>query len=198
MSEIYLNVKDGLRLWRGEERAGNKRAGFARLKNIHIFASLFKRRATKWMNINNVKIQTIIEAKFTEAIKKLTDNADSKATCDLFIQAYAETGELHIYDEYETLLDKIIIFEWVNSEESAFDEKVSAAMKPALAKLSSLFENPRFRKPFSISIVDDDFNVLEELLFIDDDTVRIDDPLLQNLDSELDSFLAGLLSDMPK
>ena len=36
----------------------------------------------------------------------------------------------------------------------------------------------------------------EELLFIDDDVLRLDDPLLKDLDADLDDFLANLLADV--
>ena len=51
-------------------------------------------------------------------------------------------------------------------------------------------------KPFSISLTDEDFSVIEELLFLDDETLRLDDPLLKNLDADLDEFLSELLSDV--
>ena len=51
-------------------------------------------------------------------------------------------------------------------------------------------------KPFSISLTDEDFVVIEELLFIDDDMLLLDDPLLKDLDADLDNFLAKLLADV--
>ena len=58
------------------------------------------------------------------------------------------------------------------------------------------FDAPRFLKPFSVSLTDEDFVVVEELMFLDDDLLRLDDPLLQNLDKDLDDFLAKLLPDI--
>ena len=51
-------------------------------------------------------------------------------------------------------------------------------------------------KPFSVSLTDEDFVVIEELLFIDDDMLLLDDPLLKDLDADLDKFLADLLADV--
>ena len=45
-------------------------------------------------------------------------------------------------------------------------------------------------KPLSVSLTDEDFVVIEELLFIDDDVLRLDDPLLKDLDADLDDFLS--------
>lgn len=116
------------------------------------------------------------------------------------MQADAESGELQIYDDEEHLIEKIVIFDWVNSneEENAFNKRVAASMKAVLTILSTknIFDAPRFMKPLSVSLTDEDFVVIEELLFIDDDVLRLDDPLLKDLDADLDDFLANLLADV--
>ena len=107
---------------------------------------------------------------------------------------------MQVYDEEENLVDKTIIFDWVNNseEESVFNKRVASAVKQALSALASknVFENSHFVKPLSISLTDESFVVIEELLFLDDDTLRLDDPLLKDLDADLDDFLAKLLSDV--
>ena len=116
------------------------------------------------------------------------------------MQADAESGELQIYDDEEHLIEKIVIFDWVNSneEENAFNKRVAASVKAVLTILSTknIFDAPRFMKPLSVSLTDEDFVVIEELLFIDDDMLRLDDPLLKDLDADLDDFLANLLADV--
>ena len=116
------------------------------------------------------------------------------------MQADAESGELQIYDHEEDLIEKIVIFDWVNSneEENAFNKRVAASVKAVLTILSTknIFDVPRFMKPLSVSLTDEDFVVIEELLFIDDDMLRLDDPLLKDLDADLDDFLANLLADV--
>ena len=116
------------------------------------------------------------------------------------VQADAESGELQIYDDEEHLIEKIVIFDWVNSneEENAFNKRVAASVKAVLTILSTknIFDVPRFMKPLSVSLTDEDFVVIEELLFIDDDMLRLDDPLLKDLDADLDDFLANLLADV--
>jgi hypothetical protein len=71
-------------------------------------------------------------------------------------------------------------------------------VKAVLTILSTknIFDVPRFMKPLSVSLTDEDFVVIEELLFIDDDMLRLDDPLLKDLDADLDDFLANLLADV--
>jgi hypothetical protein len=152
------------------------------------------------MSTNNAKVQSIIESTLASVIKKLATNESGDFISDLYVQADAESGEFQIFDEKENLLDKIVIFDWVNSEEMTFVEKVSLAVKATLTSLNAKnqFNYSCFLRPFSVSLVDESFIVTEELLFIDDDIYRADDPLLKDLDTELDNFLKALLSDPPK
>ena len=146
------------------------------------------------------QIQSVLESFLTSAIQKMVEDTKLNDISDIYLQADAESGELQVYDEEENLVDKTIIFDWVNNseEESVFNKRVASAVKQALTTLSAknIFENPRFIKPLSISLTDESFVVIEELLFLDDDTLRLDDPLLKDLDADLDDFLAKLLSDV--
>ncbi len=151
------------------------------------------------MNANMAKVQSLIENAFTSAVEKLAKDESGNFISDLYVQADAESGELQIYDDEEHLIEKIVIFDWVNSEEeNAFNKRVAASVKAVLTILSTknIFDVPRFMKPLSVSLTDEDFVVIEELLFIDDDMLRLDDPLLKDLDADLDDFLANLLADV--
>jgi len=154
------------------------------------------------MSANSAKVQSVLENTFISVIKRLTKNESANPICDLHIMADAESGELQIFDEEENLLEKVLIFDWVDSQEdiNAFNKKVVSTVKAVLTILmtKNMFDHPNFLKPFSVNLVDDDFTEIEELLFIDNDNFRLDDPLLKDLDAELDDFLNDLLSDMPK
>lgn len=153
------------------------------------------------MTANSAKVQSVIENMLTSAIREFTNNESENLVSDLYIHADSESGELQLLDEDENLLDKVVIFDWVNSkDEEGFTERACPVIQAALTSLATknTFDHPRFMKPFSVTLVDDDFTVIEELLFIDDDTFRVDDPLLKDLDKDLDNFLKDLLSDMPK
>ena len=152
------------------------------------------------MSTNNSKVQTVIEAAFQTAIDRLAADTAGNLLSDLYVQVDQETGELQIYDEEEHLIEKTIIYDWVNSQEAEeqFVKRVVGILKNVLATFATKnsFDAPRFLKPFSVSLTDEDFVVVEELMFLDDDLLRLDDPLLQNLDKDLDDFLATLLPDI--
>lgn len=152
------------------------------------------------MSANNAKIQSVLETTFTSAIGKLTSDDSNSYHSDLYVQADPESGELQIYDEEERLLDKTIVFDWVGCpcEEDKFNKQVANTVKSVLTLLvaKNIFDSPHIMKPFSVNLTDEDFVVIEELLFLDDEFLRADDPLLKDLDADLDDFLAKLLSDV--
>ena len=147
-----------------------------------------------------VQIQSILETLFMTAIDKMIKSVNGNYISDIYVQADQETGELQIYDEEEALVDKTVIFDWVNNteEEDVFARRVSDVVRSVLTGLVSknVFDNPRFIKPLSVSLTDESFVVIEELLFLDDENLRLDDPLLKDLDADLDEFLSKLLSDV--
>ena len=106
------------------------------------------------MNANNAKVQAVIESTFNSAIKKMTAKDTGNTYSDLYVQVDAESGELQIYDEEESLVEKTIIFDWVNAknEKNQFVQQAIATLKAVLAVLvtKNVFENPSFLKPFSL------------------------------------------------
>ena len=152
------------------------------------------------MSTNNSKVQTVIEAAFQTAIDRLAADTAGNLLSDLYVQVDQETGELQIYDEEEHLIEKTIIYDWVNSQEAEeqFVKRVVGILKNVLATFAAKnsCDAPRVLKPVSVSLTDEDFVVVEEFMFLDDDLLRLDDPLLQNLDKDLDDFLAKLLPDI--
>ncbi len=152
------------------------------------------------MKTSATQIQSVLENLFTAAIDKMIKNVKGNFISDIYVQADQESGEVQIYDEEENLIEKTVIFDWVNNteEEAAFNQRVAEAIRTVLTTLVSkeMFDNPRFIKPLSVSLTDDDFVVIEELLFIDNENLRVDDPLLKDLDADLDDFLSKILSDV--
>lgn len=153
------------------------------------------------MNTNTAKVQSILETTFVSAIESLTGKGTGNLISDLYVQVDQETGELQIFDDSENALGKVVIFDWVNRKNNNTDsyyKHITATLKTVLTAVSAkgLFENTCFIKPLSVSLTDESFAVIEELLFFDDEVFRLDDPLLKDLDAELDDFLANLLSDI--
>ena len=83
------------------------------------------------MSANNAKVQSVIESVFQSVVVKLSDNASNVLVSDLFIQVDQETGEVQIFDDAENLLDKVVIFDWINKneEESTFIIRITSTLK---------------------------------------------------------------------
>lgn len=149
---------------------------------------------------NTMKVHSLIEKAFTAAVDKLNRDPEGNYISDLYVQIDKDNGELQIYDDEERLIEKVTIFDWANSDldEEAFMKQAIATLKAVLTILSTkkVFECPRLLRPLSVSLTNESFIVIEELIFIDDDMLRLDDPLLKDLDEDLDKFLADLLSDV--
>lgn len=149
---------------------------------------------------NTMKVHSLIEKAFTAAVDKLNRDPEGNYISDLYVQVDKDNGELQIYDDEERLIEKVTIFDWANSDldEEAFMKQAIATLKAVLTILSTkkAFECPRLLRPLSVSLTNESFIVIEELIFIDDDMLRLDDPLLKDLDEDLDKFLADLLSDV--
>lgn len=152
------------------------------------------------MNAKSIKVQAVIESVFTKVLDRLQKDNGIALISDLHVQIDRESGELSLYDDRGSLLEKIVIFDWINSKqpEELFIKHASSLIKAALSSLVSkdAFNIPCLLKPFSVNLVDEEFTDQEELLFLDDELLRIDDPLLKDIDAELDDFLAKLLSDV--
>lgn len=149
---------------------------------------------------NTMKVHSLIEKAFTAAVDKLNRDPEGNYISDLYVQIDKDNGELQIYDDEERLIEKVTIFDWANSDldEEAFTKQAIATLKAVLTILSTkkAFECSRLLRPLSVSLTNESFIVIEELIFIDDDMLRLDDPLLKDLDEDLDKFLADLLSDV--
>ncbi|OAV74070.1 hypothetical protein Barb7_02485 [Bacteroidales bacterium Barb7] len=153
------------------------------------------------MTAMNAKVLSIIENAVVTAVDRLVKDNFGKSVSDLNLQVNPENGELQIYDDSENRLGKIVIFDWISKdeEEDEFNERVAATLKGIAANLSAkgVFNKSCFVKPFSVNLTDDDFVIIEELLFLgDDEVIRVDDPLLKDLSADLGDFLKKLLSDM--
>lgn len=118
---------------------------------------------------------------------------------DLFLQIDCEEGELRIYDDQDELIAHQEIFSW--SDTGTIDEPATEAVETVRELVTRLeqkgfWSKEVFARPFSIELVRSDFSVIEELLFLDEDLVKLSSPLLDGLGKELDKFLGELLEDL--
>ena len=118
---------------------------------------------------------------------------------DLFLLADCATGTLHLYDDEDQEISHVPVFAWA---ETGTEGEPSPLAIETLRELVTRLEQkgfwnrPCFARPFSVELIRPDFTVIEDLLFLDEDLIKIEPPLLEGVGEELDRFLEELLEDL--
>jgi hypothetical protein len=147
------------------------------------------------------KMQALLESVFVNAVDKLVEASAGRLIGDLYVQVDMTSGEIQIYDDQETLLEKNIIFDWADhSEEEAVRsykqpvETVRAVLTGLKSK--NLFDKPVFMRPLNISLVDDGFCEIEKIFTLGSEDAFLEGRLMKNLEQELQTFSRKLFADI--
>jgi hypothetical protein len=145
------------------------------------------------------RVLSVLEAVFVNVVDKLEKADAGRIISDLYVQLDMISGEIQVYDEQEILLGKNIIFDWANRLEKglcSYKQPVNT-IRAALSELKSrrFFEKPVFMRPFSISLVDDNFNEIETIFTWSEDDTLLEGRLMKNLEQELQNFSKKLFAD---
>ena len=148
------------------------------------------------MNQVSPVLVQLVESAIRESIDTFGARQDKSSLSDLFLYYNPETSDLLIYDDMEQLLSTLPLENMLEELNENVERQIIVSIKSALYTLRNegLFQKEFIVKPFSVNLVDDSFLVLEELFFLDDDTLKLDKDLMKNLDKELNEFLKNLLS----
>ncbi|ADV43532.1 hypothetical protein [Bacteroides helcogenes] len=138
---------------------------------------------------------SLLERTIKKAISKYTCGCEQTIVTDIHLQPNQNSGELSIFDDEDEELANVTIEEWTTYEGEDFYEDIERIFSTLLCSMKNAgdFEKLTILKPFSFVLVDDEKETLAELLLIDDDTLFLNDELLQGLNEELDTFLKDLL-----
>lgn len=129
-----------------------------------------------------------------DAVTQFSTSHKEEHLSDLYIYFNEEEMTLSFYDDVERLLHTITV-ETIMDKEQAVYEELKNTLKLNFHKLEKekYFDADYIFKPFAANLVDEHFMVLEELIFIDDETLKLDNDLLVGLDDELNDFLKKLM-----
>jgi hypothetical protein len=147
------------------------------------------------MNENRDIIRTAVESGIHQALSLFEDNKSGDLLGDLFLKVDRENGKLLVYDDLENLLSEKNLEISGDSEPESASGSFVRTLKHILNDLSrrAVFDRDFIFKPFSVNLVNEDFDQIEELLFLDGDMIKTDGSSLLDLDSELSGFLKDLL-----
>lgn len=149
------------------------------------------------MKIDNSELYDELNNAFIEVIKKIKN--DGVSLTDIYVSVKYDDLQLTIFDDAENILFKSSIDEWAElKEEVDFEKNVAALLKNVLnsESLKKEFESLDIVVPFSVVLVNDDYDPIEDLITIDKDVIFLDDEFIKKMDKELDDFFEKLMSDV--
>ena len=147
------------------------------------------------MNSTNEQLISAIESAINEGLSKFETQDQVKTLSDLYLYFDEENMSLSVFDDMENQLVEVELDGFSESFGQSHEDELLAAAKIAADRLNKAdsFNKDYILKPFSVSLVDSDFIISEELVFVDDETLRISDSLLAGLDKELNDFFKELM-----
>ncbi len=144
------------------------------------------------------KLYEDISSVFINAIEKI--KTEESCMTDMYICVKYDDLSLIIYDDSENILLQETIDNWNDLKENSenFEEAVIESLKYVLntEDLRQKFETLDFVGPFSIILVDENFEQICELATYDKDMIYLEDNFLDKIDKELDEFFEKLMSDV--
>ena len=135
------------------------------------------------------KIQSpLLEIAIKESLKNYESKENSNSLGDLYLYHDNEDNSLVIYDDTDFILNRVQI-----PEDQIYN--LAYTLRQVLQRVGKerLFDQGYIVRPFSISLIDKDFSILEELFFLDDDTVKLNNFNWKSIEKDLDDFIEKLL-----
>ena len=120
---------------------------------------------------------------------------DNTVLTDIHVRVSQDSGELLAFDDEDNEITRCVVEQWIDNKEENFYDEVAKTLRDVMRKNSETIDNLGILKPYSFVLEDDDKENLGELYLADDDTIIVGGDLMENLDSDLDSFLDDLLKE---
>lgn len=120
---------------------------------------------------------------------------DNTVLTDIHVRVSQDSGELLAFDDEDNEITRCVVEQWIDNKDENFYDEVAKTLRDVMRKNSETIDNLGILKPYSFVLEDDDKENLGELYLADDDTIIVGGDLMENLDSDLDSFLGDLLKE---
>jgi len=120
---------------------------------------------------------------------------DNNVLTDIHVRVSQDSGELLAFDDEDNEITRCVVEQWIDNKDENFYDEVAKTLRDVMRKNSETIDNLGILKPYSFVLEDDDKENLGELYLADDDTIIVGGDLMENLDSDLDSFLDDLLKE---
>lgn len=148
------------------------------------------------MSVPSENIKERLAQLLEAALSKCKQNDQLDTLTDLYFQLDEENLSLSVFDDEEQLLASIEVKE-LSVATGHGSEKLVALLQEMVDDhdLMEKFEEYNLLKPFSLLIVDAQFDHVSEVYLLESGEVVIEDSLFKNIDKELDDFLDKLLKE---
>lgn len=120
---------------------------------------------------------------------------DNTVLTDIHVRVSQDSGELLAFDDEDNEITRCVVEQWIDNKDENFYDEVAKTLRDVMRKNSETIDNLGILKPYSFVLEDDDKENLGELYLADDDTIIVGGDLMENLDSDLNSFLDDLLKE---
>ncbi len=144
--------------------------------------------------MDNDKIKHLVRKFFIQVID--TCSKQAKTYYDFMVSINFAEGKIVVSDDDDAILGEEIIFGFIRDERKGIaSEEVIPFLRSQLHLLytDGVFNEDFIGEPFSITYITDEEPV--ELLFIYEDQLLLERPLLENVGEELDTFFRDLFSE---
>ena len=137
--------------------------------------------------MNAIQFQ-LLEIAIKESLKNYESKESNNSLSDLYLYHDNEDNSLVVYDDSDFVLNRVQI-----PEDQSYNLIYTLRQVLQKAGKERLFARDYILRPFSVSLIDKDFIVLEELFFLDDDTIKFNNAIWKNIERDLDDFIGKLL-----
>ena len=138
--------------------------------------------------IANEQTYQQIERALRKAASKFSPDAETIPLTDPYVQVKQESGELKIYDDDDTELTRCVVEEWIGNTDEDFYTAIRPIIIKSIKNIKDITENVAILKPYSYVLMDDEYETIDELYLVDDDTILISGKLMEGLDNDLETF----------
>ncbi|GHU78986.1 hypothetical protein FACS1894145_2160 [Bacteroidia bacterium] len=139
------------------------------------------------MKVINKTQVSLLEIAIRESLKNYESRNEDNSLGDLYLYYDNEENILFFYDDLENLLNEVQI---PSGEELSYHTLRFVAQQ---LNQSKFFEKDYIFKPFTISLTDKYFAVIDEVFFLDDDTIKLEGDIWPEMAKDLDNFLKDLI-----
>lgn len=141
--------------------------------------------------------QTILQVErfIKKVAQKFPISDDISILTDIHVRVSQDSGELLAFDDEDQEITRCVVEQWIDNKEENFYGEIAKALRNIFGKNASILDNLGILKPYSFVLEDEEKENKGELYLADDDTIIVGGDLMEDLDSDLDSFLNNLLKE---